>query len=268
MEYTFGFIGVGNMGGALARAACRWKPDQVVVTNRTLDKAAELAEKLDCGLAMSNEAVAENARFVFLGVKPHQMAKLLRRLSPVLAERTEPVVLVSMAAGLSTEDIVKMVGFELPVIRIMPNTPVAVGEGLIPYSTRGTEPEEVEEFCEKMAGAGQFDLIEEDQMDAAAALAGSGPAFVCAFLEALADGAVACGLARQKAMDYAARTLVGTAELLLETGEHPGVLKDQVCSPGGSTIAGMRALEARGLRSAAAEAVVAAFEKNGRLGKE
>ncbi|EJX03070.1 pyrroline-5-carboxylate reductase, partial [gut metagenome] len=133
MEYTFGFIGVGSMGGALARAACRWKPDRVVITNRTLERAAALAEELDCGLAMSNEAVAENARYVFLGVKPHQMAGLLRRLAPVLEKRIEPVVLVSMAAGISTEDIVHMLGFELPVIRIMPNTPVAVGQGLIPY---------------------------------------------------------------------------------------------------------------------------------------
>lgn len=268
MQYTFGFIGVGNMGAALARAACRWKADRVVVTNRTLEKAAALAEELDCDLAMSNEAVAAEAQYLFLGVKPHQMAGLLSELAPILAEREEPVVLVSMAAGITTEQIEQMAGFPAPIIRIMPNTPVAVGEGLIPYSVRNTLPEETEDFCEKMAGAGQFDPIDEELMDSAAALAGCGPAFVCAFLEALADGAVACGLPRGKALNYAAKTLIGTAELLVETGKHPGELKDQVCSPGGSTIAGVRALEQGGLRSAAMEAVIAAYEKNGRLGKE
>ncbi len=268
MQYTFGFIGVGSMGSALARAACRWKADRVVVTNRTLETAAALAEELDCDLAMNNETVAAEARYVFLGVKPHQMAGLLRELGPVLEQRQEPVVLVSMAAGITTEEIERMAGFAVPIIRIMPNTPVAVGEGLIPYSVRNTVPEEVEEFCEKMVGAGQFDPIDEELMDPAAALAGCGPAFVCAFLEALADGAVSCGLPRKKALDYAARTLLGTAELLIETGKHPGELKDQVCSPGGSTIAGMRALEKGGLRSAAMEAVIAANEKNGKLGKE
>ena len=266
MSYTFGFIGVGNMGSALAKAACRRTPEEVIITNRTLDKAVQLAEQLDCDLAMKNEAVAKEARFIFLGVKPAGMADLLGSLAPVLKARTDRYILVSMAAGLTIDTILKQLGFSAPVIRIMPNTPVGVGMGLVPFSVRDVTPEEVDEFCDKLSAAGEFDPISESQMDAAAALSGCGPAFVYQFLEALADGAVACGLPRQKATRYAALTLQGSAGLMLEEGSHPAQLKDQVCSPGGSTIEGVRALEKGGLRSAAIEAVIAAFEKNRKLG--
>lgn len=266
MQYTFGFIGVGNMGAALARAACRRRPEQVVVTNRTVDKAAVLAEDLDCDLAMSNDAVARDSRYIFLGVKPHQLAELLKSLAPVLREREDRYVLVSMAAGVSIDSILEALGFEAPVLRIMPNTPVAVGQGVVPYSARGMSTEEIDTFCAQMTGAGYFDPIEESLMDAAAALAGSGPAFVCQFIEALADGAVTCGLPRDKAMEYAALTIQGTAGLMLETGTHPAALKDAVCSPGGSTIEGVRALEQGAFRAAAMQAVISAFEKNGKLG--
>lgn len=268
MSYTFGFIGVGNMGGALARAACRWRPEQVVVTNRTLDKAAALAEELDCDLAMNNETVARDAKFIFLGVKPHMMGELLQSLAPVLAARGDRYVLVSMAAGLTIGRLVEMLGFRAPILRIMPNTPVAIGQGLVLYTAcPGVQPAELEEFCDKMAGAGRLDAIGEALMDAASAVAGCGPAFVYQFIEALADGGVACGLPRKKAIEYAAQTLAGAAGMVLESGKHPGLLKDEVCSPGGSTIAGVRVLEQGALRAAAMNAVIASCEKNKELGK-
>lgn len=268
MSYTFGFIGVGNMGAALARAACRWRPEQVVVTNRTLDKAVALAEELDCDLAMDNETVARDAKFLFLGVKPHMMESLLQGLAPILAARSDRYVLVSMAAGLTIDRLVEMLGFRAPILRIMPNTPVAIGQGMVLYTAcPGVQAAELEEFCDKMAGAGRLDAIDEALMDAASAVAGCGPAYVYQFIEALADGGVACGLPRKKALEYAAQTLTGAAGMVLESGKHPGQLKDEVCSPGGSTIAGVRALEQGGLRAAAMNAVIASCEKNKELGK-
>ena len=150
----------------------------------------------------------------------------------------------------------------------MPNTPVAIGQGMVLYTAcPGVQPAELEEFCDKMAGAGRLDAIDEALMDAASAVAGCGPAFVYQFLEALADGGVACGLPRKKAIEYAAQTLAGAAGMVLESGKHPGLLKDEVCSPGGSTIAGVRVLEQGALRAAAMNAVIASCEKNRELGK-
>ena len=254
MGYTFGFIGAGNMGGALARAACRWRPEQVVLTDRTLDKAVALAEELDCDIAMDNAAVAREAKFIFLGVKPQMMGDMLAALAPTLEERGGGYVLVSMAAGLTIARLEEMLGFEAPILRIMPNTPAAIGEGMILYAVNErVAAADVEEFCDKMVGAGRLDRLEERLIDAASSVSGCGPAFVYQFIEALAD---------------AAQTLVGAAGMVLATGRHPGQLKDEVCSPGGSTIAGVYALEKGGMRAAVMSAVLESFEKNKELGKQ
>ena len=267
-RYTFGFIGAGNMGSALARAAVKnLAPEQILLSNRTAAKAEALAALLGCA-AGDNAMVAENAQYIFLGVKPQMMAGLLEELEPVLARRTDPFVLVTMAAGLTMERIAAMAGGDYPVIRIMPNTPCAVGAGVVLYDAnpRVTE-EQLAFFTQTMAGAGLLDRLEERLIDAGSAVAGCGPAFLSLFLEALADGGVSCGLPRQKALVYAAKMAEGTARLMLETGQHPGVMKDAVCSPAGSTIAGVRALEEHGFRAAAMDAVIAAMERNRDLGK-
>jgi len=266
--YTFGFIGTGNMGGALARAAAKaLAADKILLS----DGYAPVAEKLACELgckAVAVSEVAEKADFIWLGVKPQVMADMLRGIAPVLAARKTPFVLVSMAAGVCIADIRSMAGGDYPVIRIMPNIPVKVGGGVILYdATENVSQEALAAFQTGMQHAGLVDRLPEKLIDAGSALSGCGPAFVSLFVEALADGAVACGLPRAKAMAYAAQTLMGTAKYLLETGEHPGALKDAVCSPGGSTIAGVRALELGSFRSAATEAVVDAFEKTRELGK-
>ncbi|MCI8909702.1 MAG: pyrroline-5-carboxylate reductase [Oscillibacter sp.] len=259
---TFGFIGTGNMGGALARAARRrLEGEQILLANRTERKAAALAEEL--GAALSNSrTIAENADYLFLGVKPQMMGELLKKLSPVLAERESRFVLVSMAAGLTIADIQSMAGWDCPVIRIMPNTPCSIGEGMILYTPGpGVTEAETAVFLEAMAGAGRFSLLPEGLMDAGSAVAGCGPAFADLFLEALADGGVACGLPRAQAMEFAAQMTLGAAKLALESGRHPGVLKDAVCSPGGTTIQGVRTLEQAGFRGAVMEAVISAYEK-------
>ena len=259
----YGFIGCGNMGGALARALAKNTID-FAITDRS-GKAIGLAAELACGYTSAEEIVRTCDR-IFLGVKPQMMAGVLENLSQLLAEN-QPV-LITMAAGLSMDQIQDMAGCDLPVIRIMPNTPVAVSQGLVLYCANELVSQEVlASFLEDMRFAGRFDRIEERLFDAAGTVTGCGPAYVYMFIEAMADGAVACGVPRAQAMEYAASTLVGAAEMVLQSGMHPGALKDAVCSPGGSTIAGVKALEDHGFRSAVMDCVMVAFKRNQELGK-
>lgn len=259
-----GFVGTGNMGGALAIAAAKTGAT-LILNNRTPEKAEKLAGQLGCETASAQE-IAKLCDYIFLGVKPQLMGDLLSDLAPTLQARKDPFTLVSMAAGLTMDTIRKMAGGNYPVIRMMPNTPVAVGCGVILYdTTENVTDEALSGFCNAMSQAGLVDRLPEALMDAGSAVSGCGPAFVSMFLEALADGGVACGLPRQKAVEYAAHTLLGTAQLLLETGKHPGQLKDEVCSPGGSTIEGVKALEQGGLRAASMQAVKNAFLRTRQL---
>lgn len=260
---TYGFIGCGNMGGAIAKALSTVTKN-LMVTDRS-GKAKGLADSL--GIAYgSAEEVTANCDRIFLGVKPHMMAGVLAPLQPIL--RTRKPLLITMAAGLTMEQIAQMAGAELPIIRIMPNTPVTVGMGMTQYCCNALVDSDTEQsFLEHMTCTGQVDKLDESLIDAASALSGCGPAYMYMFLEALSDGAVACGIPRAKAMQYAAATMMGAAQMVLTTGQHPGALKDAVCSPGGSTIQGVKALEEHSLRAAAMAAVEAACEKNKALGK-
>ena len=260
---TLGFIGTGNMGGALARAACKSVPsDQVFLSNRTAEKARALAAELDCRVT-DNKAIAQNADLIFLGVKPQYMEEVMAEICPILEARESRFLLVSMAAGLTIPRIRELAGKNYPVIRIMPNTPSAIGEGMVFYDCSENVTKTVEKiFLESRAGAGRLAPLADRLMDAGSAVAGCGPAFADMFLEALADGGVACGLPRALALESAAQMMIGTAKLMLETGKHPGELKDAVCSPGGATIQGIRALEEAGFRGAVMDAVIAAWEKS------
>ncbi len=265
-EEIFGFIGCGNMGSALARAVGRAIPGQrLLLSNRSPEKARALAEDLGAAVG-SNAQLAAESDYLFLGVKPQMMAELLAELRPALLRREQPCTLVTMAAGISIAQLRDMAGGAYPVIRIMPNTPCAIGQGMLLCTADGLSPDRLASFSAALAAAGRLDWLEETLMDAGSAVSGCGPAFVYLFAEALADGGVACGLPRRRARTYAAQTLLGAAALLLETGDTPGSLKDAVCSPGGTTIQGVRVLEQAGFRSAAVEAVIAAYEKTKELG--
>lgn len=232
-----------------------------MVSSRTREAAEAVAAQLGC-VAGDNREVAAQCQFLFLGVKPQVLPGVLEELAPVLRSREPPCVLVSMAAGVSLAQL-QSLSEGCPVVRIMPNTPVSVGAGLVLYTLgEGVTAEQEAQLTFALAHAGQVDRLPEPLLDAASAVAGCGPAFACQFLEALADGGVACGLPREKAYRYGTQMLLGTASLLLATGSHPGQLKDAVCSPGGTTIQGVRVLEERGLRAAVMDAVLAAFEKN------
>lgn len=260
---VFGFIGVGNMGGALARAAAhRLSGSCLLLANRSREKADRLAAELG-GQVSDNLTIAAMADYIFLGVKPQMLPGVLAELSSVLQKRESPFVLVTMAAGTSIEKVQQLSGGDWPVIRIMPNTPVSIGKGMILYAAgAGVSQEQLDTFLELMSASGRFARLEERLIDAGSSVSGCGPAFADLFIEALADGGVACGLPRATAMELAAQMLLGSAALVLESGLHPGQLKDAVCSPGGTTIQGVRALEKNGFRSAVMEAVISAYEKN------
>ena len=267
MNNTFGFIGTGNMGGALARAAAKvMAPETIFLSNKTHAKAELLAEQLHCA-AVSPSAAAATCGYILLGVKPQMMAGLLADLAPILAARTDRFILVSMAASLTMDSIRKMAGGNYPVIRIMPNTPISTGHGVILYDCLDVTEDELTVFTHNLSGSGLLDRLPEHLMDAGTAVAGCGPALADLFVEALADAGVVNGLPRAKAQRYAAQMLKGAAALILESGQHPGQLKDAVCSPGGSTIAGVRALEQRAFRAAVMEAVDAAVKRTKELGK-
>lgn len=268
------FIGVGNMGEALARAACRAVgADQVVLANRTRAKAEALAAELGCTAAKNNAEALREAQYIFLCVKPGGMRMLLGELDRALdsCRDGEARVFISVAAGVKLKTIreyLKGSGSAVPLLRIMPNTCVAIGQGMTALcAAENVDEVHIRGVEELLSATGRVDRLPEKQMDQFTAVAGCGPAYVYPYIEALADGGVAAGLSRKQALEYAAQTVLGAAAMVLESGRHPGQLKDEVCSPGGSTIAGVAELERHGLRAAALDAVLAAYRKNQELGK-
>lgn len=266
MKYLAGFIGSGNMGSALAIAAAKSvNPKEIAVSDHSMKKAEALAENIGA-VAVDNAEIVKEAKYIFLGVKPQMLKKLFKEIAPMLAERQDDFILVSMAAGTSISEIHEMAGKEYPVIRIMPNTPVSIGKGIMLFAT-SSDSIDASEFCEMMKESGTLDEIPESLIDAASCVTGCSPAWIYMFIEALADGGVKCGLPRHKALNYACNALIGSAELVKQSGKHPGQLKDEVTSPGGTTIAGVHALEKKSFRGTVMDAVSAAYEKTLNLKK-
>lgn len=263
-----GFIGCGNMGGAIASAVSESSEKfALYLADHSLEKADALSKEIGARVC-DNDGIAASCDCIFLGVKPQVMHNVLSGIAPVLKNRKDPFFLVSMAAGVSIDSILKTLGQVCPIIRIMPNTPVSVGEGMVLYTAHDSVTCEMRTlFLSVMEKAGVIDELPEKLIDAGCAVSGCGPAFVCLFMEAMSDAGVACGLPRDKALLYAKQTLLGTAKLAVETNRHPAVLKDAVCSPGGSTIMGVQALEDGAFRAAVMAAVSAAYERTCELGK-
>ena len=262
----YGFIGSGNMGGALATAVSKAvNPADVLISDMNRQKAQELAAKIGATVVTTEELVA-SADYIFLGVKPQYLADLAGEIKPYLEKRSDRSVLVSMIAGTSIADIKNLTRMDAPVIRIAPNTPVAIGEGIVLYTgSFEVTAEEKEAFVNCMSEAGLVTEIPENLHAIGLTLGGCGPAFVDLFVEALSDGAVACGLPRNQAIAIASQMVVGSAKLLLESGKHPGELKDMVTSPAGTTIMGVKALEDGAFRSTVMDAVIAATERSKEL---
>lgn len=261
-----GFIGVGVMGGALARAVSKAGGAELFLSNEPVLPAKTLSEQLGCRCT-DNEGAAKEGKYIFLAVKPNVIRTVIRQIAPVLRQREGGYIIVSVAAGVRIADIKAEFGFDLPVIRIMPNTPALCGAGVILAAFDGVDGEDKKEFLSLLSAAGVCEETDERMIETAGTLTGCGPAFAFVVMQALADGAVSVGVDRAHAIKYAELTLAGAAKLALETGKHPEQLKDEVCSPGGSTIEGVTALEKAGVRSAMIEAVKASYEKNLKLGK-
>lgn len=260
-----GFIGTGNMGGALAAAASKGEAVELLLANKPIELAEALTKKLG-GEVGNNGDVAQKSEIIFLGVTPNILEALANEIKDILAGRTDQFLVVSMLAGKTLSQLEKALGAKYPIIRILPNVPVTVGEGVIMYTPNDAVTEEqLKAFLALMSNAGFCSKQEESLIAAGAGVAGCGPAFAAMFIEALADGGVACGIPRQQAIEYAAQMVKGTAQYILEKGIHPGVLKDTVTSPGGTTIQGVRTLEKNGFRSALFEAVIATVEKDQQL---
>lgn len=250
--FDAGFIGAGNMGGALLSAVKKSTANIAVFDTDEKKAKSTNAEVLP------PESLAGCSHFVFLGVKPNIVKSIAEKIASSVNDFT---VIVSMAAGIDTKTLSDCFGTK-KIIRIMPNTPVSVGEGLTLYCTApGVTSDEEDAFIDLMKYSGKTVKLDESKIDAGMALSGCGPAFVYMFSEALADGAVKCGLTRENAMLFAAQTLFGSAKMLLESGKHPGQLKDEVCSPGGTTIEGVLALENGAFRAAVSNAVISAYNK-------
>lgn len=258
-----GFIGLGNMAkamisGMLAKGIA--KPEEILGFAKTEKTREDVKEKYGIQVLRDNAAVAAQADIVILAVKPQVFGEVIGQIK---GDVRGDALVVSIAAGKTIAQIEKAFERRLKLVRCMPNTPAMVGEGCSGVCRNElVSDEEMEQCIGLFRSFGIAEEIPERLMDAVVGVSGSSPAFVFLFLEALADGAVKAGMPRGQAYRFAAQTVLGSAKLMLETGKHPGELKDMVCSPGGTTIEGVEVLEKMGLRSAVMEAVDACVKKS------
>jgi pyrroline-5-carboxylate reductase len=264
---TFAFLGAGNMAEALIRGLIRAgsaRPEDILATGRRKERLDVVAKTYGVRTTTDNVAAAREADIVVLSVKPQALDALLTQVAPVIDVRK---LVVSVAAGVPIAALERRLGAGARIVRTMPNTPSLVGAGACAIS-RGAHATDadLETVTRLFDAVGLTTVVDENLLDAVTGLSGSGPAYIFLIIEALSDAGVKVGLPRYTALKLAAQTVLGSAQLLLETGEHPGHLKDQVTSPGGTAIAGLHTLEAGGLRTTLMNAVEAATRRAGELG--
>ena len=257
------FIGAGNMGGALARAACRsLDPQEVGLTDYDAAKAEALAKELGCLTLPDNASAVREADYVLLAVKPQQAKEALAQCGEALDGKA----LISIVAGVTVERLRGMISGNARILRVMPNTPAMVFEGAFALcADNDLASEEMAAAEELFRSIGVVEKVPETLIDAVCGLSGGGPAYVAMFIEAMADGGVKQGLPRATAYRLAAQTCLGTAKMILDMDIHPGQLKDMVTSPGGTTIEGCEALEKGGMRGTVIECINVATEKSKQL---
>ena len=264
----FGFLGFGKMASALVQGmlqaeAC--KPHQIIVVNRHPETIQEDVEKYGLALAPSPRKLVQQAETIVLGTKPADSVQLLRDVRQDLDGK----LLISVAAGITLQDLQEAAGHRTRVIRAMPNTPSLVKRGATAYAVGDHATAEDAEIAEKLfTSVGLVFRVREPVLNAVTGLSGSGPAYVFTFVEALADGGVMMGLPRDIALELAIQTVLGSAEMIRSTKRHPAELREMVASPGGTTMAGIESLEAHGLRYTIMSAVRAASERARELGGE
>ena len=263
----FGFIGAGNMGYPLLKAAiATFGTEQVIYTTNSMERNQFLMEDTGIKYTDNNKATALNCKYLVLAVKPQVYPEVLEEIKDVLKDNQ---IIISIAAGITIDTIKEMLGFSVRIVRAMPNTPALVGQGMTGISFSGdtfTEDEKID--IDKFFNSfGRYEVFDETLIDAVVCASGSSPAYVYMFIEALADSVVSYGMPRDKAYTMAAQAVLGAAAMVLETKEHPGALKDKVCSPGGTTIAAVKALEENGFRNAIIKATDANYAKSLELSK-
>ena len=269
MAKTVGVIGSGNMGRAIMGgmiAAGLYAPSQILASAKTKETVEKIEKELDIVATTDNTEVARKADILFLAVKPGVFATVIPQIRDVCKEGQ---VVVSIAAGQTLASITDLFGRQIKLVRSMPNTPALGGEAMSAVTpNEKISPEELQEVMAIFESFGKAEIVPETMMDAVVGVSGSYPAYVYMFIEAMADAAVADGMPRKQAYKFAAQSVLGAAKMVLETGEHPGLLKDAVCSPGGTTIAAVAELEKSGLRSSVIEAQRACVQKSRDMSKE
>jgi pyrroline-5-carboxylate reductase len=264
MIMTISCIGTGAMGGAIMRAVCKkFDVSQITVTDKNSEMGKKFAAENGCKFVSSNKEVLKS-KYIFLAVKPQFLSDVFAEIK---ADIPSDSVLISMAAGVKIE---KLQNFapKARFVRMMPNVCAQIGQAMTALTkSDSVTDEELADVKEILSSAGKVEVVPEKLMDCVTAVSGSGPAFVFMFIEALADAAVRCGMPRSQAYTYAAQTVYGSAGMVLQTGSHPAALKDLVCSPAGTTIEGVAALEKNNFRNAVIEAVTAANDRSIALGK-
>lgn len=261
---TIGFIGAGNMGGAIIGGIVSngiARPADIIVTDTDKKKVNELAEKYGIEPGAGNEAVAGAADILFLCVKPNVVYPVIEGIRDSVKE---DAVVVSIAAGQAINKLEAAFGKDnIKLVRVMPNTPALVGEGMAAVVPNANADEsDTARVLEIFNSFGRAEQVTEGLMDAVTAVSGSSPAYVFMFIEAMADAAVQGGMSRAQAYTFAAQSVLGSAKLVLETGKHPGELKDMVCSPEGTTIDAVAVLEEEGMRAAVMKAMKACIDKS------
>lgn len=263
MSKKVGFIGCGNMGsamiGGLIKSGFASKED-IIVSDKIEASLETLREKLGVNITLDNNTVIKESDVIFLAVKPFLYKDVIEEIKGVLSKDK---IIITIAAGVSIKDIEQWLGDGFKVIRTMPNTPALVGEAMSAICiNKNVSQEELEYTCNLYKSFGEYVELDEKDFDGFTALCGSSPAYVFIFIEAMADAAVKLGIPRAKAYRMASQSVLGSAKMVLDTGKHPGELKDMVCSPGGTTIEAVAELEKHGFRNAIIEAVVKCAEKS------
>ena len=261
-----GFIGLGNMGSAIIGGILgsgRAKPEDIIGSDHS-QQGRERAEKLyKIATTGDNREVARKADILFFAVKPQFLDDVLAEIRDVLPEGQ---LIVSIVAGRSVSYYQKMLGEKVRLVRLMPNTPALVGAGMTAACcSPGVSKEEMEEVGDLCRTFSLFEVVPETLFDAVTGVSGSSPAYVFMFMEAMADAAVLAGMPRAQAYKFVAQAVLGSAKMMLDTGKHPGELKDMVCSPAGTTIEAVRVLEEMGFRSAVIEGTSACIEKSAQM---
>ncbi len=258
MSKKIGFIGCGNMGKAMVLGLLndeKVTKNDILISTRTKKSGIKITDETGIKYTLNNCEVAEFADVLFLAVKPNMYKSVIKEITNYVKEN---VIIVTIAAGVKLSDVEMWFGKEVKIIKTMPNTPAMVGEGMSAIcSNKLIKQEELDYVCGLYNNFGKYEILEEKDFHAFTALCGSSPAYVFMFIEAMADAAVKLGIPRAKAYTMASQSVLGSAKLVLETGKHPGELKDMVCSPGGTTIEAVIELENQGFRNS----VISAMEK-------